>query len=155
MTKEQLETLLGDAYSEELATKLIAEIAANYVPKAESENTAARITDLEVQLEDAERNASEKIAELQFTSALTAAIGTAKGKNEKAITALLDTETLKTSKNQVEDIKTALAAIQKDAGYLFDTIPAAPPYSAGTGNMNLYTGKKDLESEIASKIFEK
>ncbi|MEG1752499.1 MAG: phage scaffolding protein, partial [Christensenella sp.] len=111
--------------------------------------------DWKVKAEQAEKDATAKIADMQFSNLINGAIGTAKGKNAKAITALLDTETLKTSKNQAEDIKTALAAIQNDAGYLFDTIPAAPPYSAGTGNMNLYTGKKDLESEIASKIFEK
>lgn len=74
-----------------------------------------------------------KIADMAFDHALEAAITGAKGKSAKAIRALLDVDTLKSSKNQEADIHTALEALKKDSGYLFDSGETPPPYSAGTG----------------------
>ena len=48
-----------------------------------------------------------------------AAILAAGGKSDKAVTAMLDVEALKASKNRDADIKTALEACQKDHAYLF------------------------------------
>ena len=74
-----------------------------------------------------------ELANMAFDRALEDAITTAKGKNAKAIKALLDVDTLKGSKNQEADIKAALEGLQKDSGYLFDTEGTPPPYSAGAG----------------------
>ena len=82
----------------------------------------------------AEQDAAEKIAAMQFNTALDGAIGAAKGKNAKAVKALLDVDTLRASKNQTEDIKAALEAAAKDSPYLFgDDAQTPPPYAAGTG----------------------
>lgn len=70
---------------------------------------------------------------LAFDHALEAAITGAKGKNAKAIRALLDVDTLKGSKNQEADIKAALEGLKKDSGYLFDDGQIPPPYAGGTG----------------------
>ena len=75
-----------------------------------------------------------KLADMAFDQALDGAITTAKGKNAKAIKALLDLDTLKASKNQEADIKTALEGLQKESGYLFDDGKTPPPYAANTGN---------------------
>ncbi|NLU24141.1 MAG: hypothetical protein GXW99_05375 [Clostridiales bacterium] len=83
--------------------------------------------------EDAEKDRDAKIADMQFDGLLTGAVSAAKGKNAKAIRALLDVDVLKGSKNQSEDIKTALEALKKDSGYLFETTETPPPYAAGTG----------------------
>lgn len=85
----------------------------------------------------AEQDAAAKIADMEFSSRLTAAITGAKGKNAKAVMALLDLDALKASKNQESDIKTALEGLQKESGYLFDTEGAPPPYAAGTGTQTL------------------
>lgn len=69
----------------------------------------------------------------EFSDKLTAAIQKAQGKNAKAITALLDVETLKGSKEQDADIIAALEACQKENAYLFGTDNVHPPYAAGTG----------------------
>lgn len=75
-----------------------------------------------------------QLADMDFDKRVEGAISTAKGKNAKAIKALLDIPALKASKNQDADIKTALEALQKDSGYLFDTDGGTPPpYSAGAG----------------------
>lgn len=74
-----------------------------------------------------------KLADMAFDRKLEDAITGAKGRNAKAIKALLDVDTLKTSKNQDADIKAAMDALQKDSGYLFGEEGNPPPYSDGTG----------------------
>ncbi len=56
----------------------------------------------------------------EFNEILSSAISDAKGKNAKAITALLDLEKLRGSRNQQADIKAALDSLRTDSGYLFD-----------------------------------
>lgn len=70
---------------------------------------------------------------LKFQRILDAAITGAKGKNAKAITALLDVETLRGSEDQQKAIDAALEALKKDSGYLFDGEKTPPPYARGTG----------------------
>lgn len=74
-----------------------------------------------------------KLAEMEFDRKIEAAITSVKGKNAKAIKALLDVDALRASKNQDADIKTAMAALQKESGYLFGEEGTPPPYAAGTG----------------------
>lgn len=62
----------------------------------------------DVQTKDAEY--TQQLADRDFNELLKESITAAKGINAKAITALLDVETLKASKNQKEDVA---AAIQK------------------------------------------
>lgn len=91
------------------------------------------ITKLQGQLTEKDTEWQSKLDAMAFEGKIKDAITNAKGKNAKAIAALLDMDALKASKNQDADIKTALEALQKDSGYLFgdDTTPA--PYAGGTG----------------------
>lgn len=93
-----------------------------------------------------ERKYNEAIAEhkkqmddLAFDGVLKDAITAAKGRNAKAITALLDVDALKASKDQTADIKAALEGLKKDSGYLFETEQVPPPYASGTGSQNMVT----------------
>lgn len=94
----------------------------------------SKITTLQNDLSAKDKEYQQKLADMQFDGLLTGAVSAAKGKNAKAIRALLDVDTLKASKNQEADIKTALEALAKDNGYLFDTTETPPPYAPGTGN---------------------
>lgn len=87
--------------------------------------------------EQAEKDAAAKLAEVEFNSRLTTAITGARGKNAKAVMALLDLEALKTSKNQEADINAALEGLKKDSGYLFEEPQTPPPYAGGTGTHKL------------------
>ena len=69
-----------------------------------------------------------------FSDRLNEAITKAKGRNAKAIQALLDVEKLKGSKDQATDINTALEALKKESGYLFESEQNPPRYASGTGS---------------------
>lgn len=74
-----------------------------------------------------------EVAGIKFEHVLHAAITAAHGRNTKAITALLDVETLRGSEDQQEAIKAALEALKKDSGYLFEKEVNPPPYAGGPG----------------------
>lgn len=99
--------------------------------------------DWEKKYNDAIAAHEQEKADMAFQSSLDSAITAKKGRNAKAITALLDVEALKKSTNQNEDINAALEALQKDSGYLFDEEAAPPPYSAGAGTGTYNSGKYD------------
>lgn len=149
------------------------ELNANYKTAAEVERKDARITTLQEQLNTAteglkafegvdvndlkgqisklqgdlaqkDADYQQQIADMEFDSMLSGAVSAAKGKNAKAIRALLDVETLKGSKNQAEDVKSALEALKKDNGYLFDSETPPPPYAAGPGNAPLTPSDKQF-----------
>ena len=91
-----------------------------------------RITDLETEKGNIESDYQKKLAERDFNDLIKEGIAAAHGKNVKAITALLDTETLMQSKNQKEDIAAAIKALTEaeDSKMLFgDAIEIA-----GKGN---------------------
>ena len=79
------------------------------------------IATLNQKLTDKETEYQNQIADRDFQDMLKEEIATAKGKNAKAITALLDVDVLKASKNQKEDIANALKALAdaEDSKMLF------------------------------------
>ena len=78
-----------------------------------------KITTLQNDLQQKDTEYQTKIADLGFSAMLTEAISAAKGKSSKAITAMLDTDSLKASKNQREDITAALDKLKESDPYLF------------------------------------
>lgn len=99
--------------------------------------------------EQAERDAAAKVAEMEFSSKLSAAITGAKGRNVKAVMALLDLDTLKASKDQEADIKAALEGLKRESGYLFEDTRTPPPYAGGTGTHKLLG---DVTKESFAKL---
>ena len=95
-----------------------------------------QIQKLQQDLTDKEAAHQTELAGIAFDRTLESAITAAKGRNAKAIKALLDVDALKGSKNQETDIKSALEALQKDNGYLFDTGNPPPNFAPGTGTQN-------------------
>ena len=75
---------------------------------------------------------NQRIKDRDFNDLVKESIAAVNGKNPKAITALLDVETLKASKNQKEDIATALKALteKEDSKMLFGE---PEPNPVGTG----------------------
>lgn len=95
-----------------------------------------------------------KIADMEFNSVLEGAISESGARNTKAVKALLDDvislKTLKTSKNQAEDIKQALEQVKSENGYMFGSDePFQNPVGATeTGNGG--TGSNPLASMRAA-----
>ena len=79
------------------------------------------IEDLKKELKQKDTEYAGKIADRDFEDVLKDAISGAKGKNAKAIRALLDLDTLKASKNQKDDVAAAIKALTEaeDSAFLF------------------------------------
>ena len=75
-------------------------------------------------LEESQQREKE---EREFKDMLTSAIAEYKGKNAMAITALLDLDALKKSKNQEKDIRAALKSVKEKDSYLFEADGTPPP----------------------------
>lgn len=92
-----------------------------------------RIDELNAQIEKNESDYQAKIADRDFNDLLKGAIAEAKGKNAKAITALLDVDALKSSQNQKEDIAKAIKSLTEaeDSKMLFGEAEV-PPVGKGS-----------------------
>ena len=101
-----------------------------------------QVTKLTKDLSDQAEAHKKQLADLAFDGVLKEAITAARGRNTKAIAALLDVDALKASKDQTADIKSALDALKKDSGYLFDSEETPPPYSPLAGTQHLPAGKE-------------
>lgn len=93
-----------------------------------------KIDDLTKDLEKKDEEHQKQLADRDFDDLLKDSISQAKGRNAKAITALLDVENLKQSKNQKEDVAAALKALseQEDSKMLFGE---PDPKPVGSGNL--------------------
>lgn len=101
----------------------------------------SKVTELQNQLSDKDKEWQGKMDAMAFDARIKDAITAAKGKNAKAIAALLDLEALRASKNQETDINTALETLKKESGYLFDDAKNhPPPYAGGTGGQPMTVG---------------
>lgn len=85
------------------------------------ETMQTELTTWKQKAEAAQEEYDKKIAERDFEDILKSAISEAKGRNEKAIRANLDIESLMKSKNQREDIKKALDDLKgaEDTAFMF------------------------------------
>ena len=141
--QEWIKELLGEAYTPQLEESLTAALAQRFVNKeeldtrqakwkTELETARAQAADWKQQAEQARKSAEEQVAAVRFDAQLNAAIGKAGGRSEKAIRALLDLDSLRTSADPEGAIAAALEQLKQENGYLFGGI-TPPPYAAGTG----------------------
>lgn len=141
--QEWIKELLGEAYTTQLEESLTAALAQRFVNreeldtrqakwKTELETARAQAADWKQQAEQARKSAEEQVAAARFDAALNTAIGKAGGRSEKAIRALLDLDSLRTSADPEGAIAAALEQLEQENGYLFGGA-TPPPYAAGTG----------------------
>ena len=71
--------------------------------------------------------------QIQFDYALEGALTNAKSKNNKALKALLDMNSIKYQEGKLEGLQEQIEALQKDASYLFD-LETTPQSTGGLGN---------------------
>ncbi len=111
-----------------------------------------KIKELTGMLSGKDKEWQAKLDDMTFDGRIRDAIAAAKGRNAKAISALLDVEALRASKNQEADIKAALEAVKKDNSYLFET-ETPPPFAHGTGSAP--AGGKQAPASLAGALHEK
>lgn len=80
-----------------------------------------KISTLTNELNTQKTNYEQQLADLEFGNILDGAIAGMKGREAKAVKAMLDIDALKASKNQAADIKTALEELKEKSGYLLRT----------------------------------
>ncbi len=92
-----------------------------------------QITKLQGDLKAKDDEYAAREADRIFMDSVKEAVRAAGGRNEKAVIAMLNMDTLKESKNQSEDIKKALEDVKKSDGYLFGTEEPINNPVGGTG----------------------
>lgn len=95
----------------------------------------------------------KQLKDMAFSGLLDSAIVRAKGRNAKAIAALLDVEALRESEDQNGAIEQALEVLKKDCGYLFCEDGTPPPYARGTGAAG--TAHTDSPTTLAGALRER
>ncbi len=91
-----------------------------------------QLSQLEEKYAKAVEEHAAELSDLRFSHTLDKAITGAKGRNAKAITALLDLDTLRQSQDPEGDIAQALESLKEESDYLFCR-ETPPPYARGTG----------------------
>lgn len=141
-----------DSYKTQLDT---AQAALEKMKGVDAAGMQTKINDLTEELKEKEREIEKIKSDYAFNDTLKEAIRTASGRNEKAITALLDLDTLKTSKNKADDIKAALDDLKKENDYLFQDTNVPRVVSATSGINTYEQTKKEQANEALRSLFGK
>ena len=99
----------------------------------DNEGLLNQIKDLQALNKQTTTDYENKINQMQFDYALEGALTNAKSKNNKALKALLDMNSIKYQEGKLEGLQEQIEALQKDASYLFD-LETTPQSTGGLGN---------------------
>jgi phage minor structural protein GP20 len=116
----------------------------------DNENLLNQIKDLQALNKQTITDYKNKINQIQFDYALDGALTNAKSKNNKAIKALLDMNSIKYQEGKLEGLQEQIEALQKDASYLFD-LNNTPSNTGGIGNFGR-GGKVSITKEDFNKM---
>ena len=122
--KKELEVQLKDRDTQ------LADLSKN---NKDNENLLNQIKDLQALNKQTTTDYENKINQMQFDYALDGAPTNAKSKNNKALKALLDMNSIKYQEGKLEGLQEQIEALQKDASYLFD-LNTAPTNTGGLGS---------------------
>lgn len=138
-----------DALKEQLAT------VQNSLKKFEDvdvDSLKGEVEKLKSDIKAKEDDFNAQLADRDFTDMLNAEIQAAKGKNPKAVMALLDMDALKASKNQKEDATAAIKALSESEAYLFSDTENATPAKVDTGGEHSEPGDMSVDSFTAAAM---
>lgn len=105
------------------------------------------VEQLQLSNKELETNHKQEMDRLQFNFALDSALTNAKSKNNKALKALLDVDSIKYQEGKFEGLQEQIEALQKDASYLFD-LNTAP---ANTGGLGSFGRNNQIENSGSSQ----
>ena len=123
----------GIAVAEEHRTDFEKQLFASYKSAGEMEKKDTKIAQLEEALAQKDQLHAQELAQRDFSRMLDSVISGAKGRNPKAITALLDLEALKGAEDPQKAAQEAVSQLRKSDGYLFEQPQIPPLYARGTG----------------------
>lgn len=142
-----------DSYKTQLDT---AQASLKAMEGIDAAGLQTKVSDLTKQLQGKDTEIEKIKSDYAFDASVKEAIRKASGRNEKAIMALLDVDTLKTSKNQTQDIEAAITALKKDNDYLFQQATTIPRVvSSTTGINNEAQTKKEQANEALRSLLGK
>lgn len=107
-----------DNYKEQLET---AQTALKDFDGVDVKELQSKISKLDEDLKAKETEYQGKLADIEFNKLLDSAISETGAKSAKAVRAFIDIDSLKSSKNQSEDIKKALETVKGENDYLFES----------------------------------
>ena len=102
------------------------------------------------QLRQSAQDWEQKYNAARLEGAVGQAIAKARGRNQKAITALLDLQALQQAEDLQAAAQQAVETVKRECGYLFDTLPGFAP---GTGAVQL--GAEEEPQTLAGALKEK
>ena len=134
--KKKLETE-RDSYKDQLTT---AQNALKEFEGVDVKDLNGKIAQLTADLSAKDTEYQQKIADMEFDSVLEAAIRNSSARDSISVKANLDIAALKASKNQTEDIKSAIEKVKTEKAFLFGSDepilnPVAP--QGGTGGKGI------------------
>ena len=106
----------------------------------------------EEKFENVRQSHQKELNELQFRHILSASIASQKGRSEKAITALLDTESLMGREDMAVAVEGAVTALKESHPYLFENGTFPPPYARGAG---AFAPQEDAPVTLAGALKER
>lgn len=138
MKREFLQNLTveGKPLSKEVIDAIMAEngrdIERTRAGFSDYESLQQQVLQLQEQEKQSKQTFEKQLDSVRFESLVRSAVENARGRNIKAISALLDLQTLQESENRQDAVKQAVEQLKKEASYLFDE-ETPPPYAWGTG----------------------
>ena len=137
-----------DSYKTQLDT---AQASLKAMEGIDAAGLQTKVSDLTKQLQGKDAEIEKIKSDYAFDASVKDAIRKASGRNEKAIMALLDVDTLKASKNQAQDIEAALTALND---YLFQSNVQVPRVVSSTSGINndVQTKKEQANEALRSLL---
>ena len=143
-TKKKLEAE-RDNYKTQLET---AQTALKEFEGVDVKDLQGRIDTLNKDLQNKETEYQNKIADMEFNAVLESAITKSGAKNPKAVRGLLDLDTLKSSKNQADDITKALETVKSENDYMFTSEEPIKNPVKDTGNPSIGGITKEMFAKM-------
>ena len=129
----------GKMFTQDDVNRIVSERLAKEREKVQNEGSKdteqlqAEITRLQGELDAQAKAHKQQLSDMAFDHTLDNAIRAAKGRDPKAVRAMLDLDALKGNEDHGAAIKTALEGLQRGSAWLFDSDPIPPYFAPGTG----------------------
>ena len=178
MKREEIKAMLGEGATDEVVDKLLNAMHTEIEQHKKAAKTAQdalaekvkeigelsqktvdadalkqSLAELQAKYDADTKAAAEQLAQIEFDSDVKDAATRHGARNEKAVRAMLDLDTLKGSKNRREDIDKAMTELKKSDAYLFGAEPTGKKVNIGAQIIDTPAGGSSLADEIKSELF--